>query len=264
MIDTNPQLIVVDVRELYEYCSGTAVPPGHIPGGLNYPWNSGVLQSRYSELPVNADILVYCGMSIRSPQAAAFLCTRGYASVYNMNPGFTSWPYETAGCVDTDGDGINDDLDTCTDTDDDGFGDPGFPANTCRRDNCPSVANAGQADGDADCIGDVCDPEPYQFDPLTIDSYPPGGNGCGDLCECEGNFDDNATVDGFDAATLKADYGRSLINRPCTNADPCNGDFNCNGNVDGLDAALFKPDFGRSGIYNPCPSCPTDPWCTYP
>jgi hypothetical protein len=70
-------------------------------------------------------------------------------------------------------------------------------------------------------------------------------------------------VDGLDAATFKADYGRSGINRPCTTIEPCHGDFSCNGNVDGLDAALFKSDFGRSGINRPCPNYVTDPWCEY-
>ncbi len=85
--------------------------------------------------------------------------------------------------------------------------------------------------------------------------------GCSDLCK--GDFDCDEDVDGLDVAIFKSDYGRSLINRPCINADPCNGDFNCNGNVDGLDAALIKSDFGRSGINNPCPACATGNWCKY-
>jgi len=47
--------------------------------------------------------------------------------------------------------------DTCTDTDGDGAGDPGFPANTCPTDNCPSVSNAGQQNSDGDAFGDACD-----------------------------------------------------------------------------------------------------------
>ena len=55
MIDTNSDLIIVDVREYAtEYCS----PGGHIPCALNYPWNSGVLEDRYRELPKTAEILV--------------------------------------------------------------------------------------------------------------------------------------------------------------------------------------------------------------
>jgi hypothetical protein len=109
-------------------------------------------------------------------------------------------------------------------------------------DNCPNISNPDQED-----------------------FYPPQGNSIGDACDCEGNFDcmEDQNVDGLDAATFKADYGRSSINRPCTTVDPCNGDFSCNGNVDGLDAALFKSDFGRSGINNPCPICVTEQWCVY-
>ena len=42
LIDSTDDLTIVDVREPYEY-SGAR---GHIPGALNYPWNSGVLQVR--------------------------------------------------------------------------------------------------------------------------------------------------------------------------------------------------------------------------
>jgi rhodanese-related sulfurtransferase len=278
MIDTNNELIVVDVREPGEYCGVN----GHIPGALNYPWNSGVLQAQYTDLPVDADILVVCGSGIRSNNAANFLDSQSYLHVYDMTGGMNAWTYERIGCVDTDSDGINDDLD-----------------------NCPAVANAGQEDGDSDEIGDACDNcsnnyNPFQMDcdddgtgdacdpdtidpdgdgvdvacdncPATpnnsqLDSYPPGGNGCGDACECEGNFDGDLDVDGSDASIFKIDFGRSKISgNPCTNVLPCNGDFECDVDVDGTNASSFKTDFGRSKISgNPCSDCATDPWCAYP
>ncbi len=133
------------------------------------------------------------------------------------------------------------------------------------EDNCPDVYNPIQEDIDQDGLGDICDNCPSDYNPNQSDIFPPQGNTIGDACECEGNFDCNTTVDGMDAATFKANYGRSIISNPCTNAATCNGDFSCNGNVDGLDAALFKSDFGRSGINNPCPACvSSEPWCQYP
>ena len=83
------------------------------------------------------------------------------------------------------------------------------------------------------------------------------------ICECAGNFDNDLDVDGLDAATFKADFGRGGFTRPCVNGDLCNGDFSCDGDVDGSDASLFKSDFGRSSLNNPCPNCATVPWCTY-
>lgn len=97
------------------------------------------------------------------------------------------------------------------------------------------------------------------------DFYPPRGNGIGDACDCEGNFNCavDQDVDGSDASTLKADFGRSNIVHPCISEDTCNGDFNCDGDVDGSDASLFKQDFGRSSLQNPCPACDVGSWCVY-
>jgi len=122
------------------------------------------------------------------------------------------------------------------------------------------------SDADADGVPDCSDNCPNTYNPGQEDSYPPGGNGCGDACECEGNFDDDYDQDGTDASTFKKDFGRSKISGyPCTSALPCNGDFECDTDVDGTNASAFKTDFGRSKISgNPCPICPTNPWCVYP
>jgi hypothetical protein len=142
---------------------------------------------------------------------------------------------------DTDNDGSGDLCDECTDTDGDGYGNPGFIANICPEDNCPDT------------------PSPNQED-----NYPPlFGNGIGDVCDCEGNFDCDNDCDGSDAAKFKTDFGRSTFNRPCTDIDQCNGDFDCDHDCDGTDAALFKQDFGRSGFNNPCPVCLVGDWCVY-
>jgi rhodanese-related sulfurtransferase len=110
MIASNAQLIIVDVREESEYCD---VSVGHIPGALLYPWNSGILQAGYQELPVDGEILLYCRSGHRSNLAAEFLDAAGYLYVHDMLGGITAWQWETVGCVDSDGDVINDDLDNC-------------------------------------------------------------------------------------------------------------------------------------------------------
>ena len=108
LIDTATDLIVVDVREAEsEYCNedpAPPVPPGHIPGALNYPWSSGVFQERYTELPRERKILIVCRSANRSNQAAEFLDSKGYKHVYEMTEGMKGWEWKTAGCVASAGD----------------------------------------------------------------------------------------------------------------------------------------------------------------
>ena len=261
MVNTNDQLIVVDVREENsEYCGDE-----HIPGALNYPWLSGVLEERYQELlPLDQEILVVCRSGGRSNSAANFLDSQGFTNIYDMMGGMSSWTGDTVGCVDSDNDGLNDDLD-----------------------NCPDDNNPGQEDVDCDSVGDACDPwidctegvdcdndcdGVYNQDdtcmntpnPGQEDTSPPGGNGCGDVCECEGNFDGDQDCDGTDASRFKDDFGRSIFVDPCNTGETCKGDFDCDLDVDGSDAIVFKADFGRSPFSNPCPDCSTTPWCVYP
>jgi len=99
LIDSTDDLIVIDVREPSEY-SGAG---GHIPGALNYPLNSGVLQARYEELPIDGPILVVCGSGSRSNRAAKFLDSMGFSTVYDMQGGMSAWIWETETSVDSDG-----------------------------------------------------------------------------------------------------------------------------------------------------------------
>jgi hypothetical protein len=153
-----------------------------------------------------------------------------------------------------------------------------------QQDNCPDNYNLLQEDIDEDDVGDACDicqddryndedadsicgnldNCPNTSNPLQEDTYPPQGNGIGDACECEGNFDGDLDCDGTDAATFKIDFGRSTILHSCIAGDPCNGDFSCDGDVDGTDASLFKSDFGRGQFQNSCPACVGGiEWCQY-
>jgi len=129
LIQNNINLTVIDVREESEYCSTT----GHIPKARNYPWISGVLEQTYQELPLDGEFLVVCQSGHRSALAADFLDTQEYLHVYDMQGGMSAWEWEAVTCIDSDGDGLNDDLD-----------------------NCSAVVNPDQKDVDGDGVGDAC------------------------------------------------------------------------------------------------------------
>jgi len=120
----------------------------------------------------------------------------------------------------------------------------------CEGGDCPAVPDVDD-DGVIDC-DDNCKYEP---NPGQEDTRPPGGNGCGDACECEGDFEPDGDVDGSDGFKFKADFFR----KDCSTNPPCNGDFNCDGDVDGSDAFKFKADFFRKD----CPSCVEGDYCVY-
>jgi len=291
MIDTNPQLIVVDVREQSEFCSETATPPGHIPGALLYPWNSLVLQSRHEELPAAGDILVVCGIGGRSALASQFLCDSGFTSVHNMTGGMSVWTGETVGCCYSDAE-CDDGL-FCTGTEicaalncRPGAGDPcaGIPYYRCDEavDSCVVCTDDYDCDGVNDaadnclrmpngpdlgsCVKVMPDLLMVYSDTCVIDAdcgqeaascmknqEDHNADGVGDACECESDFDCDLDVDGSNASQIKADFGRNILLNPCSPpASPCNGDFNCDGDVDGSDGAKFKEDYGRSAFSNPC------------
>lgn len=146
-IDANDRVIVVDVREESEYCDDV----GHIPGALNYPYSSGELAAKYAELPSTEPILVVCRSGTRSNLAANFLDSVDFNDVYDMTDGMSSWLWERALCVDSDGDGVNDDLD-----------------------NCPDDYNPSQTDSDMDGFGNACDENCPNLDgvnPVNLSDY---------------------------------------------------------------------------------------------
>jgi rhodanese-related sulfurtransferase len=97
-LDTGDTVIVLDVREESEFCDSNYSPPGHIPGAINMPWNSGYLQAHYSELPPDEDIIVVCRSGNRSNTAANFLDGQGFTSVFDMTGGMNAWLWETENC----------------------------------------------------------------------------------------------------------------------------------------------------------------------
>lgn len=98
-IDSENNLVILDVRELYEFESY-----GRIPHAINLPWNSGVLDTAYTQLSVEDTIIVVCRSGNRSKQASNFLDGKGFQHVYNMLGGMDAWhyPVEAGGHISVD------------------------------------------------------------------------------------------------------------------------------------------------------------------
>jgi phage shock protein E len=82
-LQSNPDVVILDVREPYEY------EAGHIPGVKLIPL--GELPSRLAEVPKDRPVIVTCRTGNRSGQATAFLRQQGYTNVHNMSGGFVAW-----------------------------------------------------------------------------------------------------------------------------------------------------------------------------
>jgi len=83
MMDKNPNLFVLDVREPHELAicriEGTwEIPLGDIP-------------QRFAEVPKDCDVVVHCKLGGRSAQAVAFLKSQGYTNVKNLAGGIIRW-----------------------------------------------------------------------------------------------------------------------------------------------------------------------------
>ena len=76
--------IFVDVRTPEEVAQGT------VDGSLNIPLQQ--IQTRYSELPKDKDLLIFCRSGRRSQAASEFLTQQGYTKVYNVDGGFLAAP----------------------------------------------------------------------------------------------------------------------------------------------------------------------------
>lgn len=74
------KMVILDVRELYEY------EQYHLPGSLLIPLDE--LYCKVKELDPNVTIYVICEHGIRSIQATFVLYDLGFSSVYNVMGGF--------------------------------------------------------------------------------------------------------------------------------------------------------------------------------
>ena len=82
MIDNN-EVFLLDVRTQEEF------DEGYIEGAILIPDYE--LESRLSEVPEDAKILVYCRSGRRSVTASNILVDAGYTDVYNMLGGINDW-----------------------------------------------------------------------------------------------------------------------------------------------------------------------------
>ena len=108
MMQNDPNIIVVDVREESEYCGKL----GHVSGSDNYPYISGVFQKRHTDLDPNESIILICHSGNRSNKAAKLLDSKVFLKVYDVRGGMKAWhkDYPTVGCDDDDKERPNDDL----------------------------------------------------------------------------------------------------------------------------------------------------------
>lgn len=83
MVDSDPGLIVLDVRTPEEYNDG------HIVNARLIPHLE--LEERLGELNANDRILVYCQTGARSTFASQILVDNGFLHVFNMFEGITAW-----------------------------------------------------------------------------------------------------------------------------------------------------------------------------
>ncbi len=79
----NNPLLIIDVREPYEYKAG------HIPGAILIPVRE--LESHLDELDKEMEIFLVCRSGNRSRTAATLLAQNGFRRVYNVNGGMLSW-----------------------------------------------------------------------------------------------------------------------------------------------------------------------------
>lgn len=81
-IQTNPDILLVDVREKEEYIEG------HIPNAFLLPLS--VLDEEVSKITKDKVLYVYCRSGQRSKTAVKKLKAMGYSNVYNIG-GIIHW-----------------------------------------------------------------------------------------------------------------------------------------------------------------------------
>lgn len=83
LIDSNPDLIIIDVSPVYE--------DGHLPGAVNYYVGDGSLDTAIPNLNPNAKYLVYCHVDSASISGAQKLIDAGFKTVYRLEGNYAAW-----------------------------------------------------------------------------------------------------------------------------------------------------------------------------
>jgi rhodanese-related sulfurtransferase len=83
MIETNPDLIVIDVSPEYDN--------GHLPGAVSYPLGDGSLDAAIPMLDKGKPYLVYCHTESASRQGAQKLVDAGFTMVYRLEGEYAAW-----------------------------------------------------------------------------------------------------------------------------------------------------------------------------
>jgi len=83
IIDTNPDMIIIDVSPNYDM--------GHLPGAVNYYVGDGSLDAAIPMLDSSAMYLVYCHFESASRNGAQKLVDAGFANVYRLRGDFGAW-----------------------------------------------------------------------------------------------------------------------------------------------------------------------------
>ncbi len=82
-IQNDEDVLLIDVREQWEYDAG------HIPGITHIPM--GEVADRLSEIPTDQTVVLTCRSGNRSGQIYNFLRDSGYDNVHNMAGGILAW-----------------------------------------------------------------------------------------------------------------------------------------------------------------------------
>ena len=82
-ITERPELVVIDVREPFEWLEG------HVEGALHLPMMEAL--QRVAELPADRPKAVMCAGGLRSSTVISALKRQGVTDCYNVTGGMTAW-----------------------------------------------------------------------------------------------------------------------------------------------------------------------------